>query len=145
NESLVRFRHEPRCGPFKVADPAQVPGFRCRSSLILSRMLLDSLVSSSLMGDIEGTRSLMTLMETRIGTDNKAPGTPQSQVQKISETKMITGFKVKRRPSRTGVIKFASKACSSRYQPGGRSACQTVSSERRPTAARRMMPATGPK
>jgi hypothetical protein len=45
---------------------------------------------SSLTGDIAGTRSQTTLIETRIGTDNKAPGTPQSQVQKINETKMTT-------------------------------------------------------
>jgi hypothetical protein len=31
----------------------------------------------------------MTLIETRMGIDNKAPGTPHSQVQKINETKII--------------------------------------------------------
>src|SRR6185295_643020 len=43
------------------------------------------LVSSSLADDSAGTRSQTTLIETRIGTANKAPGTPQSHVQKISE------------------------------------------------------------
>jgi len=46
---------------------------------------------SSLTDDIAGTWSQITLMETRIGADNKAPGTPQSMVQKIKETKMTTG------------------------------------------------------
>ena len=64
---------------------------------------------SSLTGDIAGTRSQTTLIDTRIGTDNKAPGTPQSQVQKINETKMTTGLSVKRRPNKTGVMKFASR------------------------------------
>ena len=71
---------------------------------------------SSLTYDIDGTRSQMTLIETRIGTDNKAPGTPQSQVQKINETKMTTGLSVKRRPSNTGVMKLDSKRWSSKYQ-----------------------------
>ena len=73
----------------------------------LSKILLDSLVRSSLMWDIDGTRSQMTLSETRIGTDNKAPGTPQSQVQKINETKITTGLSVKRRPGNNGVMKLA--------------------------------------
>ena len=72
-------------------------------------MLFDSLVRSSLTWDMDGTRSQKTLIETRIGTDNKAPGTPQSQVQKINETKMTTGFSVKRRPSMIGVMKLDSK------------------------------------
>ena len=72
-------------------------------------MLFDSLVSSSLTGDIDGARSQKTLIETRIGTDNKAPGTPQSQVQKINEMKITTGFNVKRRPSKTGVMRLDSK------------------------------------
>ena len=42
----------------------------------------------------------MTLIETRMGTDNNAPGTPQSQVQKINDTKMTTGLRVKRRPKK---------------------------------------------
>ena len=37
--------------------------------------------------DSVGKRSQTTLAETRIGTDSKAPGTPQSQVQNIKETK----------------------------------------------------------
>jgi len=72
-------------------------------------MLFDSLVRSSLTWRMDGTRSHKTLIETRIGTDNKAPGTPQSQVQKINETKMTTGFSVKRRPSMIGVMKLDSK------------------------------------
>src|ERR1035441_10957556 len=51
-------------------------------------MLFDAVGSRWRTGDIDGTRSQMTLIETRIGTDNKAPGTPQSQVQKINETKI---------------------------------------------------------
>src|SRR5258705_12145119 len=82
---------------------------------------------SSLTGDMAGTRSQTTLIETRIGTDNKAPGTPQSHVQKINETKMTTGLRVNRRPSNIGVIRFASSVCSSRYQTGGRSPCHTES------------------
>jgi len=69
---------------------------------------LAHLVSSSLTNVSEGTRSQTTLIDTKIGTDNKAPGTPQSQVQKINETKMTTGLSVKRRPSKTGVMRFAS-------------------------------------
>src|SRR5579859_2035230 len=108
-------------------------------------MLFDSLVSSSLTWDMDGRRSQMTLIETRMGTDNKAPGTPQSQVQKINETKITTGFRVKRRPNRIGVRKLASKRWSNRYQAGGRSPFPSVSNDRRPTAASRIMPATGPK
>src|ERR1035438_26913 len=108
-------------------------------------MLFDSLVSSSLTDDMVGTRSQMTLIETRIGTDNKAPGTPQSQVQKIKETKMTTGLSVKRRPSKTGVMRFVSKRWSSRYQAGGRSPFHSESNVRRPTVASRRIPATGPK
>ena len=51
-----------------------------------------------------------------MGTDNNAPGTPQSQIQKIKETKMTTGLRVKRRPSKTGVMKLASKVSRSRYR-----------------------------
>ena len=80
-------------------ESADAPSFRSRSSLRLSKILFDSLVRSSLTWDIDGTRSQTTLSDTRIGTDNKAPGTPQSHVQKINETKMTTGFRVKRRPS----------------------------------------------
>src|ERR1017187_3084768 len=108
-------------------------------------MLLDSLVRSSLTWDIDGTRSQMTLIETRIGTDNNAPGTPQSHVQKIRETKITTGLRVKRRPSTTGVMKLASKRWSSKYQAGGRSPCHKVSNVSRPTTASREIPATGPK
>ena len=121
------------------------PGFGCRSSLILSRMLLDSLVSSSLIGDIEGTRSQMTLIETRIGTDSRAPGTPQSQVQKIKEMKITTGLSVKRRPSRTGVIKLASSRWSSKYQAGGSNPLQRVSNVSSPTTVKSEIPAMGPK
>src|SRR5580700_3699698 len=103
-------------------------------------MLFDSLVRSSLTGDIDGTRSQKTLIETRIGTDNKAPGTPQSQVQKINETKMTTGLRVKRRPSNTGVIKFDSRRWSRRYQTEGRSPCQSESKVRMPTVASRTIP-----
>src|SRR5438105_4723853 len=92
-----------------------------------------------------GTRSHTTLMETRMGTDNSAPGTPQSQVQKIKETKMTTGLRVKRRPSRTGVTRFASSKWSNRYQAGGRIACHKVSKVRRPSPASTTIPATGPK
>src|ERR1041384_7008450 len=90
-----------------------------------------------------GTRAQTTLIETRIGTDNKAPGTPQTQVQKINETKMTTGLRVKRRPSSSGVITFASKKWRSRYQAGGRSPFHKGSKVRRPTVASTMPPATG--
>src|SRR5437762_8810943 len=92
-----------------------------------------------------GTRSQTTLIETRMGTDNKAPGTPQSQVQKSKETKMTTGLRVKRRPSNAGVMRLASNRCSEKYQTGGRRTFHSVSKVSRPTAVRRMMPATGPK
>src|SRR5260370_40319189 len=117
------------------AESDDAPGFRGRSSFRLSKMLFDSLVRSSLTWDMDGKRSQMTLVETRIGTDNKAPGTPQSQVQKINETKMTTGFSVKRRPSNTGVMKLASKRCSSKYQAGGSSPFHRVSNVSRPTMA----------
>src|SRR4051794_33218914 len=80
--------------------------------------------SNSLTGDMASTRSQMILMQTRIGTDKRAPGTPQSQVQKMSETKMATGLRVKRRPRMTGVIRFDSSKWSRRYQAGGRKAFQ---------------------
>src|SRR5438128_2746062 len=72
------------------------------------------LVTSSLTAERDGTRSQIILIATRIGTDNKAPGTPHSHVQKIRDTKITTGFSVKRRPSRTGVMRFASKRWSSK-------------------------------
>src|ERR1041384_2331558 len=100
---------------------------------------------SSLTDDIAGTRSQMTLMETRIGTDNNAPGTPQSHVQKINETNMTTGLRVNRRPSNTGVMRLDSSKCNSRYQAGGRTACHKLSNVRRPTVAIRVIPTTGPK
>jgi hypothetical protein len=53
---------------------------------------------NSLTDDSGGMRSQMTLIETRIGNDNKAHGTPQSQVQKINETRITTGLSVKQRP-----------------------------------------------
>ena len=34
--------------------------------------------------------SQMTASDTRIGTNKNAPGTPQSQVQKINKTKLTT-------------------------------------------------------
>src|SRR5450631_2016314 len=108
-------------------------------------MQFDSLVRSSLMWDIGGTRSQITLIETKMGTDNKAPGTPQSQVQKMSDTKMTTGFSVKRRPSNTGVMKLASSRWSSKYQTGGSSPFHSVSKVRKPTTASREIPAKGPK
>src|ERR1043166_1604341 len=108
-------------------------------------MLFDSLVRSSLRWDKEGRPSQTTLIEARIGTDNNAPGTPQTQVQKINETKMMTGLRVKRRPSNTGVMKLASNRWSSKYQAGGRSAFHRVSKVSRPTTASREIPATGPK
>ena len=80
-----------------------------------------------------------------MGTDNNAPGIPQSQIQKIKETKMTTGLRLKRRPSRMGVTKLASKVCSSSYQAAGRTACHNVSNIRKPTVASRRMPALGPK
>ena len=92
---------------------------------------------SSLTGDIAGMRSQTTLIETRIGTDNNAPGTPQSHIQKIKKTKMTTGLRLNRRPSNTGVTRFVSKRWSSRYQAGGRSPCHSVSKVSRPTAASR--------
>src|ERR1043165_4311381 len=82
---------------------------------------------SSLTDDIAGTRSQTTLMETRIGTDNSAPGTPHSHVQKIRETKMTTGLRVNRRPRNTGVMRFASTRCSTRYQADGRTVCHNLS------------------
>ena len=59
-----------------------------------------------------GKRSQTTLAETRTGTDNKAAGTPQSQVQKIKETKTTTGLSVNRRPIKTGALKFANQLLS---------------------------------
>jgi transposase-like protein len=100
---------------------------------------------SSLTGDIAGTRSQTALIETRIGTDNNAPGTPHSQIQKINEIKMTTGLRVNRRPSNTGVTRFASNRWSTKYQAGGRSPCHSVSKVSRPTVASRITPATGPK
>src|SRR4051812_2851776 len=91
------------------------------------------LFRTSLTCERAGTRSQMTLTETRIGTDNKAPGTPQSQVQKIRETKMTTGLRVKRRPSKTGVTRFDSRRWSTKYQAGGRRPFQSVSKVSRPT------------
>src|SRR5579862_2170381 len=108
-------------------------------------MLLDSLVRSSLTWDMDGIRSQITLIETRIGTDNNAPGTPQSQVQNMSETKMTTGLRAKRRPSNTGVMKLDSTRWSTKYQAGGRSPCQIVLKVSRPTAASKEIPAKGPK
>src|SRR5579863_7582387 len=108
-------------------------------------MLFDSLVRSSVTWDMDGTRSQMILTETRIGTDNKAPGTPQSQVQKISETKMTTGLSVKRRPSKTGVMKLDSRRWSSKYHAGGSSPFQSVSKVSRPTTASSEIPAKGTK
>src|ERR1019366_6999846 len=102
-------------------------------------------MSSSLTDDSVGKRSQTTLTETRIGTDNSAPGTPQSQVQNIKETKTTTGLSVKRRPSKTGVIRLASSKWSSRYQADGSSPCHSVSNVSNPTVASRMTPATGPK
>ena len=61
-------------------------------------------------------RSQTTLIETKMGTDNRAPGTLQTQVQKISAMTMTTGLRVKRRPSSTGMIKLASRVWSRRYQ-----------------------------
>jgi len=110
----------------------------------IDKMLLVYRERSSLRGDIAGTRSQTTLIETRIGTDNKAPGTPQSHIQKIKETKMTTGLRVNRRPSNTGIMKFASSKWSSRYQAGGRSPVHSVSKVSSPTAASKMTPATGP-
>src|ERR1017187_5195517 len=102
-------------------------------------------MSSSLTGDSRGKRSQTTLTETKIGTDNKAPGTPQSQVQKIKETKTTTGLSVKRRPSKTGVMKLASNKWSSRYQAAGRIPCHSGSKVSSPTVASSMTPTTGPK
>src|SRR5664279_2592480 len=102
-------------------------------------------MSSSLTDDSVGKRSQTTLTETRIGTDNKAPGTPQIQVQKIKETKTTTGLSVKRRPSKTGVMRFASNKWSSRYQAAGSSPCPSVSKVSRPTVASSKTPTIGPK
>src|SRR5882757_1780590 len=88
----------------------------------------------------------MTFIETRIGNDNRAPGMPQSHVQKIKETKITTGLSVKRRPSKTGVMRFVSKRCNNKYQAGGSNACHNdVSNVSNPTAASMTIPATGPK
>src|ERR1035441_3911859 len=95
--------------------------------------------------DTAGIRSQTTLTDTRIGTDNNAPGTPHSQTQNINETKMATGLSVKRRPSRVGVTKFASRRWSTRYHRGGRSPRQGESKVRRPTATRMTTPPTAPK
>ena len=95
-------RHQPRCYLIESDDPADAPDFRGRRNLRLSKMLFDSLVRSSLTWDMEGTQSQTTLIETRIGTDNKAPGMPQSQVQSIKETNMTTGLSVKRRLAKKG-------------------------------------------
>ena len=43
----------------------------------MDEILLTHRDKSSLTDDIAGTRSQTTLRETRIGTDNNAPGTPQ--------------------------------------------------------------------
>src|ERR1017187_944858 len=102
-------------------------------------------MSNSLTDDSVGKRSQTTLAETRIGTDNKTTGTPQSQGQKIKETKTNTGLSVKRRPSKTGVMKFASNKWSSRYQAAGSSPCHSVSKVSSPTVASSMTPTTGPK
>src|SRR4051794_36540874 len=88
----------------------------------------------------------MTLRETNIGTESRAPGIPQSAVQKIRDTKMTTGLSVNRRPSRTGVMRLDSSKWSNRYQAGGSRAChKDVSKVSRPTAASSRTPATGPK
>src|SRR4051794_18294772 len=101
--------------------------------------------SSSLTEDIAGTRSHTTFTETRIGTESSAPGMPHSHVQNINEAKITTGFRVKRRPMRCGVTKFDSIKWSTRYQAGGRRACNQVSKVSRPTAPSRTIPARGPK
>src|SRR5207248_836685 len=88
---------------------------------------------SSLIDDIAGTRSQTTLIETRIGTDNSAPGTPQIQVQKIRETKITTGLRVNRRPSNCGVMRFDSRMWRSKYHAGGMIACSQLSKVSRPT------------
>src|ERR1035438_3250687 len=93
--------------------------------------------------DTAGIRSQTTLTDTRIGTDNNAPGTPHSQTQNINETKMATGLSVKRRPSRVGVTKFASRRWSTRYHRGGRSPRQGESKVRGPPASR-AGPTSGP-
>jgi hypothetical protein len=49
----------------------------------------------------------MAAIDTRNGDDNNAPGTPQSQVQKINEMKITTGLSVNQCPSKTGVMKSA--------------------------------------
>src|SRR6185295_5053412 len=94
----------------------------------LMTLCLVKLVRSSATGESAGMWSHTTLIETRIGTDNRAPGMPQSQVQKINETKITTGLRVKRRPSTIGVMKLASNRWSSRYQAGGRRLFQGESS-----------------
>src|SRR5439155_26204651 len=109
------------------------------------KVLLASRERSSTTDDIAGTRSQMTLRETRIGTDNKAPGTPQSIVQKIKDTKMTTGFRVNRRPSNIGVTRLASKRWSRKYQAAGIRAFHKVSNVSRPMVASTRMPAMGPK
>ena len=77
--------------------------------LIVGMVSKVQVVSSSLTADKVATRSHTTAIDTRNGTDNNAPGTPQSHVQKIREMKIITGLRVKRRPNKIGVTKFASE------------------------------------
>src|SRR5436305_1237857 len=124
--------------------PHGLPFFRWNASFkSADKMLTAHWERSSLTGDIAGTRSQITLIETKIGTDNRAPGTPQSQVQKINETKMTTGLSVNRRPSNTGVTRFASNRWISRYQAGGSRPLPSDSKVRMPTPANSSTPATG--
>ncbi len=62
-----------------------------------TRIKENEYAGNSLAGDSEGTRSQMTLTETRISTDSKALGKPHSHLQKISESKMTAGLVVNRR------------------------------------------------
>ena len=48
------------------------------------------------------------LKAARIGTAKMMPTTPHIQPQKVSESRMITGFKVRERPMTHGVMKLPS-------------------------------------
>ncbi|CAN5726268.1 hypothetical protein BH10PSE6_BH10PSE6_24090 [soil metagenome] len=90
-------------------------------------------------------RSQMIFNVATMGTASRAPATPHIQYQKIRAMITTTGLSVNCRASNIGVIASASARWISRKMPTGNRAGHTSSKVVKPTNARRMPAATGPR
>src|SRR4029434_10601549 len=85
------------------------------------------------------------LKAAKIGTAKLMPTITHIQPQKVSESRMITGFRVRERPIIHGVMKLPSNTPNERYTAGKKKAYPRLSKLRAAPMVMQIMPVRAPK